>query len=169
MSSSVNIHDVFVPMYIQALKSSSHVLAKGSAYTKASSIPESEVLNWRLAPDMNPLIFQIQNICTIARNLIIIVLGTSLPPSPNNEKTFEQLQAKISSTISLLESTTREQYEGRDQAGVLVRELGAKMKGLEYVQEFGVPNFYFHVGMVYALLRGHGVPIGKWDYLRGGS
>ena len=156
-------------MYIQALKSSSHVLAKGSAYTKASSIPESEVLNWRLAPDMNPLIFQIQNICNIARNLIIIVLGTPLPPSPNNEKTFEQLQARISSTISLLESTTREQFEGRDQASVLVRELGTKMKGLAYVQEFGVPNFYFHVGMVYALFRGHGAPIGKWDYLRGGS
>jgi hypothetical protein len=169
MSSSVNIHDVFIPMYIQALKSSSHVLAKGAAYTKSLSIPDSEVLSWRLAPDMNPLIFQIQNICTIARNLIIIVLGTPLSPLPNNEKTFADLQARIAGTIELLEKTKREDFEGRDRASVNVRELGTRMKGLEYVQEFGVPNFYFHVGMIYALFRGHGAPIGKWDYLRGGS
>jgi uncharacterized protein len=169
MASSVNIHDVFIPMYIRALKSSSYVIAKGAAYTKASGIPESEVLSWRLAPDMNPLIFQIQNICTIARNLIIIVLGTPLPPNSNNEKTFAELQALIERTIALLEKTSREQFEGRDQASVNVRELGAKMGGLEYVQEFGVPNFFFHVGMIYALFRGHGAPIGKWDYLRGGS
>jgi hypothetical protein len=39
MASSVNIHDVFIPMYIRALKSSSYVIAKGAAYTKASGIP----------------------------------------------------------------------------------------------------------------------------------
>jgi uncharacterized protein len=37
------------------------------------------------------------------------------------------------------------------------------------VQEFGVPNFYFHNSMIYALFRGHEAPIGKWDYLRGGA
>lgn len=49
-----------------------------------------------------------------------------------------------------------------------VQALGMRMPGLKYVQEFGLPNFYFHSSMVYALFRGKGAPIGKWDYLKGG-
>jgi len=165
--SLVNIHDVFIPIYIHALKNTAHILAKGAAYTNANGIPETEVLNWRLAPDMNPLIFQVRNVCNIAKNLIVIVAGNPLPTSVDNEASFAELQTRIAGTIELLEETTREQFEGRDQAGVTVRELGCGMKGLEYVQNFGVPNFYFHISMIYALFRSHGAPIGKWDYLRG--
>jgi len=167
--SPVNIHDVFIPMYIQALQSTSHILTKGLAHTRANKIPDSTVLQWRLAPDMNPLIFQIRNICNIARNLVIVVAGRPLPPSPDTETSFAELQARIESTIGLLKGTTREMFEGRDQASVEVRALGTRMQGMEYVQEFGVPNFYFHIGMLYALFRGKGAPIGKWDYLKGGS
>jgi hypothetical protein len=127
------------------------------------------VLDWRLAPDMNPLIFQVRNICNIAKNLIIVVAGIPLPTSADDEASFAELQARIASTVDLLQKMTREQFEGRDQASVTVRELGSRMKGIEYVQEFGVPNFYFHNSMIYALFRGHGAPIGKWDYLRGGT
>jgi len=169
MSSSINIHDVFVPLYLRALRNTSHILSKGISHSTASGIPEASALSWRLAPDMNPLSFQIQNICNIAQNLIIVVLGTPLPNNEVKATTFADLQARLQRTIELLENTTREQFEGRDEASVTVRELGARMEGLEYVQEYGMPNFYFHVGMVYALFRSHGAPIGKWDYLRGGK
>jgi hypothetical protein len=33
------------------------------------------------------------------------------------------------------------------------------------VQNFVLPNFYFHITTAYALLRQQGVPIGKRDYL----
>lgn len=167
--SPVNIHDVFIPMYIQALQSTSHILTKGLAHTRANKIPDSTVLQWRLAPDMNPLIFQIRNICNIACNLVIVVAGRPLPPCPDTETSFAELQARIESTIGLLKGTTREAFEGRDQASIEVRALGTRMQGIEYVQEFGVPNFYFHISMLYALFRGKGAPIGKWDYLKGGS
>ena len=168
--SSVNIHDVFLPIYIRALQNTAHILAKGTAYTTANSIPEAEVLNWRLAPDMNPLLFQVRNICAIAKNLIVIVAGTPVPATDaDSEPSFAELQARLTSTIALLQNTTREQFEGRDQASVEVHALGSRMMGIEYVREFGLPNFYFHNSMVYALFRGHGASIGKWDYLKGGN
>ncbi len=80
-----------------------------------------------------------------------------------------ELQKRIASTIELLQRTTKEQFEGRDKVEVTVRELGTRMKGFDYVQEFGVPNFYFHNCMIYALFRSRGTPIGKWDYLKGGE
>uniref|UniRef100_UPI003F743919 DUF1993 family protein n=1 Tax=Aeromonas caviae TaxID=648 RepID=UPI003F743919 len=35
------------------------------------------------------------------------------------------------------------------------------------VHEYGIPNFYFHLTMTYALLRQAGVDLGKRDYLGG--
>lgn len=151
-------------MYIRTLQNTSHILAKGLAYTKANGVTEREVLQWRLAPDMNPFLFQVTNICGIAQNLIIIVAGKPLPNTTGHYTSFAELQVLIAETIQLLQNTTREQFEGRDQADVYVRAFGRYMKGIEYVQNFGVPNFYFHVNMVYALFRGHGAPIGKSDY-----
>jgi hypothetical protein len=40
-----------------------------------------------------------------------------------------------------------------------------EMKGLPYLRGFVLPNFYFHVTMVYALLRHNGVDLGKRDFV----
>ena len=40
-----------------------------------------------------------------------------------------------------------------------------KFTALSYVNDFVLPNFYFHASMVYALLRKSGVEIGKGDFL----
>ena len=42
-------------------------------------------------------------------------------------------------------------------------------KGLAYVLDFALPNFFFHETVAYALLRGQGAPIGKTDFLAGGG
>ncbi len=43
--------------------------------------------------------------------------------------------------------------------------IGWKFTALSYVNDFVLPNFYFHSSMVYALLRKSGVEIGKGDFL----
>lgn len=35
------------------------------------------------------------------------------------------------------------------------------------VEDFGQPNFFFHLTTAYALLRAQGVPIGKRDFFGG--
>ena len=34
-----------------------------------------------------------------------------------------------------------------------------------FMLSFSLPNFYFHATTTYAVLRKHGVPLGKMDYL----
>jgi hypothetical protein len=41
------------------------------------------------------------------------------------------------------------------------------MTGEDYLRQFVLPNFYFHVTMTYALLRHFGVELGKADFLGG--
>jgi hypothetical protein len=37
--------------------------------------------------------------------------------------------------------------------------------GQDYLLQFALPNFYFHLTMAYAILRHNGVQIGKRDFL----
>ena len=39
------------------------------------------------------------------------------------------------------------------------------MAAEEYVRDWALPQFYFHVVTAYAILRHHGVAIGKGDYV----
>ena len=40
-----------------------------------------------------------------------------------------------------------------------------QMTGETYLAHYGVPQFFFHVAMAYALLRHGGLAIGKKDYM----
>jgi hypothetical protein len=46
-----------------------------------------------------------------------------------------------------------------------LRTQTVKMPGFQYLQQFALPNFYFHVTTAYGILRQAGVPIGKLDFL----
>jgi hypothetical protein len=168
--SHVNICDAFMPIYLRGLQNASHILSKAEAYINENDLLESDVMQWRLAPDMEPLGFQVQTICGAVNNVIGLVtdgIGSSVLGEDHRATTFAELLHQLRSAIGALSDLSRENFEGRDSARVLV--LGREISGLEYVQKFGVPNFFFHMNMMYAVLRSRGVPLGKGDYLRGGS
>jgi uncharacterized protein len=168
--SSVNIHDAFIPIYLRGLQNASHILSKGEAHSKQKGIAEREVMEWRLAPDMEPLGFQVQTICNAAQNVIGLVtddVQSSVLGEGHETTSFAELHDRLHTAIGTLSALSREHFEGRDSARIVV--LGRRIPGLEYVQKFGVPNFFFHINMLYALFRSRGVSLGKGDYLRGGS
>lgn len=167
MSSSLNVYDVFVPMYMRGLNNMLHILTKGEEYTKSKNIPEEEVMGWKLAPDMLPLTFQVQTVCNGAKNMIGRVTGAEMPPIDDNEKSFADLKARISSTIDMIKALKREQFEGAETREVMIRDN--KFTGLSFLQSFAMPNFYFHISVLYALFRSHGASLGKIDYLKGGQ
>jgi hypothetical protein len=39
------------------------------------------------------------------------------------------------------------------------------MKGVDYLNHFVLPNFYFHLTAAYAAARNFGVDVGKRDFL----
>jgi uncharacterized protein len=166
----VNIHHAFIPIYLRGLQNAAHILSKAEAHAKENGILDNDVMEWRLAPDMEPLGFQVQTICGAAQNVIGLVtddIQSSVLGDSHETTTFADLHRLLRSTIGALAALDRESFEGRDSARVVV--LGRGITGLEYVQKFGVPNFFFHINMMYALFRSRGVPLGKGDYLRGGS
>lgn len=70
---------------------------------------------------------------------------------------------KTAKTIELLEKIDPESLDAMEEGEVVVQDH--KYTGKSFVTEFALPNFFFHVCTAYAILRMHGVPLGKGDYL----
>ncbi len=77
-----------------------------------------------------------------------------------------QAYAHITTTKGLLESTNAIDEKLNEVTRLeLGQGLYADLTGSAYVNDFLIPNFYFHLVTAYDILRMAGVPIGKRDYM----
>jgi hypothetical protein len=120
----------------------------------------------RLAPDMFPLVKQIQSTCDIAKFAGAYLSEKTAPVHEDNETTWTELRARIQKAISYLETFKREDFSKAATVKVSPKWAEGKwIPGVEYVEQVSIPNFYFHYATAYAILRHSGVDIGKMDYL----
>ncbi len=161
------LHEASVPVFIRALNNLSAILEKGRAYADEKGIAHSELIEARLIEDMDPLPAQIQRASDAAKLAVIRLADLAPAPMEDNERSFDDLQARIAKTIALLESVPADAMDGREDAQVELKTPRGTFPftARNYLLGFAIPNFFFHVTTAYALLRMKGVPIGKLDYM----
>ncbi len=162
--SSANI----VPALVRALGQLRHVLGKGDAHAQTQGWDPGVLLAMRLAPDMLPLTRQVQIATDIAKSSGARLTGGEAPKFEDNETTFAELDARIGRAIAYLESLPAAAFDGADTREILVptRARGdLRFTGRSYIDQYVLPNVYFHSTTAYALLRHAGVPVGKADFL----
>lgn len=168
---SYNLYDGSVVYFTNGLTMLAHILKKAEEHCKANNIPEKDIIEASLAPDMKPLAFQIQTASNTSKNAIVRLINGTAHPMDDNEATFEELQQRIAKTQDILKSVKKEDFDLDVEAEIKVpmgpREVDFTKRG--YVQTFAVPNFYFHAVTAYAILRSKGVTLGKLDFLRPGQ
>ena len=163
---SVSYFDVTAPVFIRQLESLKHFLNKGILHAKESNVSESDFLSSRLAPDMFPLLRQIQITTDNAKGAVARLAGVEPLKIDDTEETYEQLVARIDVVINYLKTFTSQQLADAGETKVTVSYFPGKyFTGHDYLVEFALPNFYFHLNMAYAIIRAIGVPLGKQDYL----
>jgi len=157
--------ETFVPM----LRSLSGVLDKGAEFATAKKFDSAVLANSRLAPDMYSLIQQVQLACDHAKNSTARLAGLEAPAFEDNEQTLEQLKARIAKTIEYVQGVRAAAFEGaEDRAAVipiLNQNVAIEMNGLQFLRDWALPHFYFHVVTAYDILRHNGVEIGKREYM----
>jgi hypothetical protein len=156
--------DTFVPM----LRSLSALLDKGAEHARAKGIDPDSLVNARLAADMFPLARQVQIACDQAKNGTARLIGQEPPRFEDNEKTLAELKARIAKTLAYLDAIRPANFEGarnRQVTFALNADLTLDMDGVQYLRDWALPHFYFHVVTAYDILRHNGVEIGKRDYL----
>jgi hypothetical protein len=141
-------------------------LDKAKTHAAAKNFDANLLLQCRLAPDMFPLVRQVQAACDSAKFAAARTAGKEPPSHPDTEQTFEELRARIATVVSYLDGFHASDFDGADARKVsLPRWEGKSMTAADYLVEHAVPNFFFHLTTAYAILRHNGVDVGKRDYL----
>lgn len=164
----ITVPDASVDVFINTLGVLSTLLDKAAANAAARKFAPEVLVQARLAPDMFPLSKQVQLACDIAKNGCSRLAAVEPPRFEDTEQTMDELKARIAKTIDYLRSIPRAAFEGAEDRDLKVPtgpDTFADFKGLDFLQRALIPNVYFHVTMVYAILRHNGVDVGKRDYL----
>jgi len=130
---------------------------------------DAEVLvQARLAPDQYAFVRQVQSACDTAKFAAARLAGKDAPSHPDTETTIAQLRERIASVVGWLEGFGPSDFAHAGSAKLSLPWMrGKAMTGVDYLSQFAVPNFYFHLTTAYSILRHNGVDVGKMDYLGG--
>ncbi len=156
--------ETFVPM----LRALSNILDKGAQHASAKKFDPAVLVTARLAPDMFPLVKQVQIACDHAKNATARLMGREPPRFEDSEQTLDELKTRIARTIDYLEGAPAAAFAGAEERDITVplfNDLVLEVNGLQLLRDWALPHFYFHVVTAYNILRHNGVDIGKRDYL----
>jgi uncharacterized protein len=124
------------------------------------------MLQRRIAPDMLPFGTQIAFTCNQPHNFALWCLGRSENNLNPDVASLIEARNHISSTKELLESINVTDAKLSELNRLdLGPGLYAELSGLSYVDDFLMPNFYFHMTTAYNILRMSAAPIGKRDFM----
>lgn len=168
-----NLYTVTIPPMLRSLTALLGLLDKLDAHATSKQLEwhtprlqEEALLNARLISDQFPFIRQVQVACDNAKGAAARLAEVEIPKFDDTEKTVAELKERINKTIAFVKTIKPEQVIGKEEVKVSLPFWGGKsLHGFEYVTEYLLPNFYFHVATAYAILRANGVAIGKSDYL----
>lgn len=165
---TITMYAASVPLFRQMLNSMNHVLAKAEAHAEAKKIEQQVFLQARLAPDMFALVRQVQIACDFAKGACGRLAGVELPTYEDTEQSFAELTARINKTLAFIDGLPANQIDGSEAREIILRPGTPKEKkfhGQQYLLNFAIPQFLFHVTTTYAILRHNGVEIGKGDFM----
>ena len=154
----------FVEMFDKQLVAAVHLLDKGEAHGGAA------ILDWRLVEDMHPLRFQLRVLVNFSRSWPARVIGIEPPAEIGDDLDLAGFRAALTDARVWLAGLSREQFAGRGDQPLTVQlmpELAPTMPVEQWLTGFATTNLYFHLSMVYAILRAKGVPLGKADLFAG--
>jgi hypothetical protein len=170
----MTLSDILVPTYLQMLGALSAWLGKAEAGDQADALMAA-----RLAPDMFPLSTQVRFACVQAQEGMFRLRGEPLPPSiaellDEGRKGGEQpgsiaeARTRIAETVAIVEQAAVGMPEVDPAAAIahaLPQGMVFDLDAAQYVRDWALPQFYFHVMTAYAILRAQGVDLGKADYV----
>ncbi|EMR62971.1 hypothetical protein UCREL1_10084 [Eutypa lata UCREL1] len=165
-----SLYSISIPVILNVLTVTSDILKKANEHASEKGEQISEYLQMRIYEDMLPLQVQVYIICSTSRKAVERLTGTAPAGSLGDvkqERTLEELLAMVADTAKVVEGVTPESIDGREKTRVpcALGKYSYEADLVDYIQGYPIPTVYFHLNMIYALLRGKGVPLGKMDYI----
>jgi hypothetical protein len=163
----ISMHAMSHGIFHRNLTQLLHLMQKGAANAEARNFEVGVLVAARLAPDMLPFRRQIQLVSDFAKNSMARLAAVDPPKFEDNETTMDELVERVKKTIAYIDGIDAGQLQGSETRDIRItlKDRTLEFKGLEFLQAWALPNFFFHHVTAYNLLRHNGVDIGKRDFL----
>src|SRR5258706_16274214 len=130
----------------QSVKNLETCLDKAEQHAAAKKFDVSVLMTSRLAPDMQHFIYQVQSACDYVKAAAAWLSGQTPPKHEDNERTIDELRARIRKTVAFAESVKEAQYAGASERKVKLSWAPDKVIGGEdYLLQMTIPNTFFHI------------------------
>ncbi|WP_428969065.1 DUF1993 domain-containing protein [Sphingomonas sp. Xoc002] len=168
--------NLLVPTYRNMLQTLSGLLDKAQQQMSARSeaMPAA-----RLVADMFPLAAQVRFAAFQAQEAVFRLRDERVPDWLNTVAaegrnassapgTIADAKARIDDALTFLADVPGDALDAGRDLPITIELPGGMtfdMTGEQYLRDWALPQFYFHVVTAYAILRSHGLEIGKADYV----
>lgn len=126
---------------------------------------DPSILEARLTDDMFPLITQVEIAASFALRASCPIANIEVVSFIQSERSFQGIQTQLRKTIDFLHELEK---KDNDLSVGTVSDMAGPVKVTfspwDFLTNFALPNFFFHVSMVYAIAKSNGVPATKGDY-----
>src|SRR5690606_32751441 len=164
---TISMYEASIPVFVRALNNLIAILEKAQVHAEMKNIDPGVLLQYRLYPDMFPLVRQVQIVSDIAKAGGARLAGQEPPRYEDDETTFAELVARLQKTVAFLSDLTPELFEEAQARTITwpMRGTTMSLEGRLYLLHYVLPNLFFHTTTSYAILRHCGVVVGKQDVL----
>jgi hypothetical protein len=164
----LTMHAMAVDTFVGMLGTLTHLFEKAEEAALTQKVDLANLASERLAPDMYPFSMQVQLACYHATTALARLTGEEPPPPPKDVETFDELKRRVEQTMRELEAVPDAKLDGTEDRVIkmpLVGTMNFEATGLQFLRDWALPHFYFHVVTAYDILRHSGLEIGKRDFM----
>lgn len=164
---SFSVYEIVVPAMLQGLRVLEDYLDYAQKWESQNDLNAGLLLTERLAPDMLVLGEQFSVTCDKIERHVAQLRKATAPKLGPIVMTYGGLKARLDDTRSLLEKIDPAELAGAQSHTYELNPPVAQgyYDGDDYIRFLVLPDFYFHIATVHAILRHVGIPVGKRDYL----
>lgn len=121
----------------------------------------------RLADDMHPLDWQLGAVAYHARTFVEWSRGVELPNAVPPVAGWAEARAALAAAIAQVAEASAQTSAAPDERRITIPHIGIYLDfpAQRYLDDWVLPNFYFHLVTAYGLLRMNGITLGKPDFL----
>lgn len=164
---SLSVYEITVPVMLHGLSVLDDYLDQAQALDRAAGLAAREALGERLAPDMLSLGEQVSVSCNKVEAHMSKLAKRELPTPVTPAQTYVGLKSRLAETKLFLQRLEPDELAGAQSHTYELTPPIARgwFGGDDYIRHLVIPDFFFHITIVHAILRHLGAPIGKRDYL----